>query len=70
MQTKFAKFIVTLLVMAAIVLGGLSYYLYELNKKSNAETTELIMKIERLKKEKELVTKQLEEKIASISKEK
>jgi chemotaxis protein MotB len=69
MNTKFAKFMVTLLVMALIVLGGLNYYFYDLNKKSSAENTDLLLRIERLEREKIVITKQLEEKIATISKE-
>jgi len=70
MKTKFGKFMVTLLVMIAIVLGGLSYYFYDLNKKAEAKNTELLLRVDTLEKEKELITKQLEKKIATISKEK
>jgi len=70
MKTKFGKFMVTVLVMAAIVLGGLSYYFYDLNKKAQASKTDLTLRIETLEKEKELITKQLEKKIAAISTEK
>lgn len=70
MKTKFAKFIVTLLVMGLIVVGGLGYYFYDLNKKAKVENTDLTLKIERLEKEKALVTNQLEEKIVKISNEK
>ena len=70
MNTKFAKLMVTLLVMALIVLGGLSYYFYDLNKKAQADNTDLTLKIETLEKEKELITERLEKKITTISKEK
>jgi len=70
MKTKFAKFMVTLLVMGLIVVGGLGYYFYDLNKKAKVENTDLTLKIERLEKEKALVTNQLEEKIVKISNEK
>ena len=70
MKTKLGKFMVTLLVMLAIVLGGLSYYFYDLNKKGQAENTDLTFRIDKLEKEKVLIAKQLEEKIKSISKEK
>jgi len=61
---------VTLLVMGVIVLGGLSYYFYDLNKNATSKNTDLMFSIEKLEKEKIAITKQLEEKIASISKEK
>ena len=70
MKTKLAKLMATLLVIAGIGLGGLSYYFYDLNKKAQASNTDLSFRIQKLEKEKEVITKQLEEKIASISKEK
>ncbi len=70
MKTKLAKLMVTLLVIAGIILGGLCYYFYDLNKKAKAENTDLKFSIQKLEKEKVVITKKLEEKIASISNEK
>jgi len=70
MNTKLAKFMVTLLVIIAIVLGGLSYYFYDLNNKAQTANKELMFRADKLEKEKAAITKQLEEKIASISREK
>ncbi|MBW1814167.1 MAG: flagellar motor protein MotB [Deltaproteobacteria bacterium] len=70
MKTKFGKFMVTLLAMAAIVLGGFSYYFYDLNKKAETKNAGLSFRIDKLEKEKVLIAKQLEEKIKSISKDK